>query len=90
MTLTVAVVPRAGSRQRPSADVSGKPGNSWLSDIWPEETWDVVCLHDRCGVEVEQPLASFSHRRHAEAFLDDLLATGTLGRGDPGYGPERF
>jgi len=83
MALTVAVVPRAGSRQRPSSGV----GAGWLRDIWPQETWDVVCLHDRCGVEVEQPLASFSHRQHAEAFLDDLLATAAV---SSHHGPGRF
>jgi hypothetical protein len=40
----------------------------------PDERWDVVCLHQRCGSEVAQPLASFGHRFHAEAFLSDLLA----------------
>jgi hypothetical protein len=40
----------------------------------PDERWDVVCLHRHCGAEVAQPLASFGHRYHAEAFLSDLLA----------------
>ncbi len=42
-------------------------------ETWADETWDVVCLQDRCGAEVGVPLASFGHRQHAEAFLDDLL-----------------
>ncbi len=103
MSLSIAVVHRPGSRQRPAPGVGAQAGESlsgetWLQGIWPRETWDVVCLHDRCGTEVEQPLASFSHRQHAEAFLDDLLTSDAAGSPDLGcpnrglssHGPDLF
>lgn len=56
-------------------------------DAAPDERWDVVCLQRRCGVEVAQPLASFGHRFHAEAFLSDLLAEPASGGRSGGYSP---
>ena len=55
-------------------------------DAAPDERWDVVCLQHRCGVEVAQPLASFGHRFHAEAFLSDLLAETRSGGLPDGHG----
>ena len=37
--------------------------------------WDVLCLRQQRGAEVVLRLASFGYRQHAEAFLNDLLAT---------------
>lgn len=39
-----------------------------------EPSWDVVCLQETCGGEIPVSVANFGHRRHAEAFLADLIA----------------
>lgn len=39
-----------------------------------EPSWEVICLREERGSEVPVPVAAFGHRRHAEAFLADLLA----------------
>lgn len=57
-----------------------------VTDAASDERREVVCLHRHCGSEVAQPLASFGHRFHAEAFLNDLLAGRRLEGSADGYG----
>jgi hypothetical protein len=37
------------------------------------ESWDVLCFSERDDNSVPARIATFGHRRHAEAFLTDLL-----------------
>ena len=37
--------------------------------------WEVLCLQQQRGAEAVIRLATFGYRQHAEAFLNDLLAT---------------
>ena len=82
LPLTIAVVRRPGPGSRAAWPDVARPAEAWSG-----ETWDVVCLCDQRGAEVGQPLASFGHRGHAEAFLEDLLAAATTAGCGHGSGP---